>query len=256
VGRFYVPLDVNYQMDPKILAAGASAECLYVRGLALCKRGATEGQVHSKQLQALALGLPGAPMKLARALVDAGLWVETGTGWYVVGWLKHNMSNEALTDHKARVRARSVAGNHQRHHVDTGRFDPNCELCNAPSKDNIDVPSKDETVVPTDNERERERDNERDSESEFSSSSQKLHSPEPGSNDWPLAQVINLIAAERTRMAVPRDPTAYRRKVAGDIWEHEATNISALMTKRPDLTHQKIADHYEVRYQEARRNQP
>jgi hypothetical protein len=80
--------------------------------------------------------------------------------------------------------------------------------------------------------------------------------PEPGTDDWPIAQVINLIADERTRMAVPRDPAAYRRTVAGDMWEHEATAISALMHKRPDLDHQKIAAHYEVRYQETRRNQP
>lgn len=135
MARFFVPLDVNYQFDEKIVCAGHVAECLYVRGLAYAKRAATEGRLHRGHLAALTLGLPGKPDKHADALVNQGLWEPTADGWYISGWLKHNLSNTALVEQKAKIKAKSIAGNHKQHHTQKGITDPDCELCNPPNRE-------------------------------------------------------------------------------------------------------------------------
>jgi hypothetical protein len=133
MGRFFVPLDVNYQLDDKIMSAGYVAECLYVRALAYCKRAGMEGHIKNSQLRALALGLPSQPAKHANTLVEVGLWDRTSEGYYIAGWLNHNLSNGELAEQKAKIRAKSIAGNHKRHHVAKGVVDDDCELCSPPS---------------------------------------------------------------------------------------------------------------------------
>ena len=133
MARFFVPLDVNYQLDDKIMSAGYVAECLYVRALAYCKRAGTEGRIKRSQLRALALGLPGRPAKHADVLVEVGLWGTDDDGYRISGWLNHNLSNDQMTEQKAKIRVKSIAGNHKRHHVAKGVVDEDCELCNPPT---------------------------------------------------------------------------------------------------------------------------
>lgn len=140
MARFFVPLDVNYQMDDKIMCAGPLAECLYVRSLAYAKRAGTEGRIQTNQLRALALGLPGAAAKHATKLVEAELWERRDNGWYIVGWLNHNLTNAELAEQKANIRKRSTAGNHKRHHLAKGVVDEDCELCNAPNGEATTLP--------------------------------------------------------------------------------------------------------------------
>lgn len=189
MARFFVPLDVNYQFDDKILRAGPLAECLYVRSLALVKRTATEGRLHHSHLSSLALGLPGAASKHASALVAVGLWEQTEDGWYIAGWLKHNLSNEALTEQKARIRAKSVLGNHKRHHVDKGVVEPDCELCNPPHGEKQSslqgakmFPTEDEPKTKTNKNRRRTED-EQENESSSSSLGLKLVANPPDDDD-------------------------------------------------------------------------
>lgn len=132
MARFYVPLDVNYQLDDKIMCAGHVAECLYVRALAYAKRAGTEGRIKHSQLRALALGLPGQPPKHAAALVGVGLWEAVGDEYYITGWLNHNLTNAALIEQKAMIRRKSILGNHKRHHVAKGVTDDDCEICSPP----------------------------------------------------------------------------------------------------------------------------
>lgn len=135
MARFFVPLDVNYQLDDKIMSAGHVAECLYIRALAYCKRAGMEGHIKSSQLRALALGLPGQSAKHADTLVEVGLWDTTAEGYYIAGWLNHNMSNGELAEQKAMIRRKSIAGNHKRHHLAKGVVDDDCELCSPPNRE-------------------------------------------------------------------------------------------------------------------------
>src|SRR3546814_4797789 len=74
----YVKLDADYASDPKIMRAGASAELVYVRGLALAKRLVeADGHIDRAQLGLLTLGVTGSSQKIAGVLVREGLWTET-----------------------------------------------------------------------------------------------------------------------------------------------------------------------------------
>lgn len=127
--RLYVPLDVEFATDPKILAAGPLAAYLYVCSLAYCKRSDKAGEIHREQLRVLALGLPGKPEKFAETLVSVGLWASTDDGWEIPAWLKHNMSPDQLEESKARAKAKSELGNHRRHHEQKGVKVSDCSLC-------------------------------------------------------------------------------------------------------------------------------
>ena len=127
--RLYVPLDVEFASDPKILEAGPLAAYLYVCSLAYCKRSDRAGEIHAAQLRVLALGLPGKPEKFAETLVKVGLWTETADGWEIPAWLKHNLSPEQLEESKARAKTKSELGNHRRHHEQKGVKVSDCPLC-------------------------------------------------------------------------------------------------------------------------------
>ena len=127
--RLYVPLDVEFATDPKILDAGPLAAYLYVCSLAYCKRSDEAGNIHRAQLRVLALGLPGRPQQYADALVKVGLWAETPEGWQIPSWLKHNLSPDQLEESKARAKAKSELGNHRRHHEQKGVKVSDCSLC-------------------------------------------------------------------------------------------------------------------------------
>ena len=58
----------------------------------------------------------GNPTKAAAALVDAGLWVETGDGWRIRSFLKWNLSQAEQAEERERKQAAAILGNHKRHH--------------------------------------------------------------------------------------------------------------------------------------------
>jgi hypothetical protein len=121
----YVPLDVNYFDDDKLLMVPPMAELLYVRGLAFAKRTRTNGLLADRQL-----GVFGARIDHARRyaglLVDCGLWDRNGEGWYIAAWLKRNTPVEDVSGIRADAGA---IGAHNRWHVKRGRADPNCPHC-------------------------------------------------------------------------------------------------------------------------------
>ncbi len=138
MSRLFVPLDVDFQQDPKILAAGPWAELAYVRALALCKRLLTDGFVSRSQLRFLCDGLtladtgnPENPTsdEIAAMLVDCGLWSEADGGWYIVAWSWHNESRDKIDEVRERKRSAGIAGNHAKWHVARGKTDPKCDLC-------------------------------------------------------------------------------------------------------------------------------
>lgn len=136
--RLYVPLDVNFADDPKLLRAGPGPELLYVRALALCKRLVTDGDIDPVHLPRLCDGIKGDHQALVAALVREGAWLEKSPGWHVAAWGRWNMSKDDLEARRG-VNA-GVVANHERWHVRRGVLAPGCPLCH-PSTDSDGVQS-------------------------------------------------------------------------------------------------------------------
>lgn len=134
--KLFVPLDVEFATDPKILAAGPLAAYLYIVSLAHAKRNpSTDGGIHASQLPVLAVGLPGKPAKHAAVLVAVGLWKPTAQGWVIAAWTKHNATAAELTASAELASEAGAFGAHQRHHVNEKKPNPKCRWC---IKDHID----------------------------------------------------------------------------------------------------------------------
>jgi len=135
----YVPLDVDYASDDKLIEAGPMAELLYVRGLAFCKRTMSDGVIRRSQLAAVGLGIPAAA-KHAQRLVDVGAWAATPHGWRVVAWLKRNKSAAQIRHDGEAKKAASVLANHKRWHIGEGKdASPTCPLCHPKPDANPDA---------------------------------------------------------------------------------------------------------------------
>jgi hypothetical protein len=124
----YVPLDVDYAADPKIMRAGANAELLYVRALALAKRLMEDGRIDTVHLPGLCIGIPGKPATHALALVREGLWTETCAGWAITSWAKRNRSKAEIAHTAEMKRQASIKANHERWHIN-GKTSPTCPVC-------------------------------------------------------------------------------------------------------------------------------
>lgn len=124
----FVPLDVDYQDDEKIIAAGALAELLYVRGLAFAKKGRKDGLIYVAQLPRLTLGIPGASFKHAERLVNVGLWSVVSEGWVITAWRKRNRSASSIDAEANSKRMGALKANHTRWHHDGIRSD-DCPFC-------------------------------------------------------------------------------------------------------------------------------
>lgn len=124
----FVPLDVDYASDPKVLRAGAHAELLYIRSLCLAKRRMEDGHIESVQLAGLCLGIPGRPALHAESLVLSGLWEKNGDGWYIAAWLKRNASAETVKQQARRQSEHGSKGAHIRWHT-IDEPSPTCRYC-------------------------------------------------------------------------------------------------------------------------------
>lgn len=102
--RIYVPLDVTFFDDEKVLAAGEAAAWLY---LAMCaKAKALDSDGVLTELQVARLGITGWRKRLDR-LIDVGLVEDAmGTHYGITGWLKWNESAQARAERRAKDRDR------------------------------------------------------------------------------------------------------------------------------------------------------
>lgn len=126
--NLYVPLDVNYPRDPKVRRAGPEAELLFLRSLAHCKGGRTDGVIHDFDLEVVAVGLNRVQSRVD-SLIKVGLWETVPEGWRVVNWTKWNPLNADLDDRKEKQRKAAIATNHKVHHVGKDKFSRSCPLC-------------------------------------------------------------------------------------------------------------------------------
>ena len=127
----FVPLDVDFAADEKIVDSSVTAEHVFIRALALCKRTLSDGVVTSSQLRRECEKLD--PLELGGALeelVSVGLFVRLGDGrMSIASWLKRNPSKGDLVLDRDNRAKRSELGNHRRWHEAKGVTDPSCELC-------------------------------------------------------------------------------------------------------------------------------
>lgn len=125
----YVPLDVEYDSDDKLILAGPMAELLYVRGLVFAKRTMSNGDISAAQLTVVGRGIPSAA-KHAAKLSEVGAWRVTATGWHIAAWLKRNKSVDTIASERDAKKAASVKANHERWHVGSdGKPSVTCPLC-------------------------------------------------------------------------------------------------------------------------------
>jgi hypothetical protein len=89
--RNYAPIDTNLFSDSKIRGLSPGAKLLFVASLLDCNKEMTDGQLKRADVDHLAR-LVKARNSCRTELLSAGLWLESGTGFEVVGFLGHNKS--------------------------------------------------------------------------------------------------------------------------------------------------------------------
>lgn len=98
----WVYLDDGFPEHPKVIAAGGDASWLWVCALAYCNRNLTEGSIPKVVVPRLSDRK--GPERLAKRLVEAGLWEDKGDSYYVHDYHEVNQSAMKATAEK---RARS-----------------------------------------------------------------------------------------------------------------------------------------------------
>lgn len=114
--RLYVPLDLGFFDDIRIMRAGEKAGWLYLRMCTKARAADTDGILHTEHIAAM--GLPQWKARLD-ALVREELVVETLPGVYVIGsYIKWNQTaaereeaKRAEAKRKADARAKAAASN-------------------------------------------------------------------------------------------------------------------------------------------------
>ncbi len=103
----YVPLDVEFFDNERILNAGEKAAYLYLAMCCRAKKLLSDGRLSPSQVERL--HVPGWKQRLT-ALVEAGLVVDLDDGGYgIVGWLERNLSALQVEEHRDRDKARKRA---------------------------------------------------------------------------------------------------------------------------------------------------
>ena len=236
IARLFVPLDVEFATDDKIIAAGPLAGYLYVCSLAYAKRSGKEGFIHASQVQFLAPGLTKQSTH-AQRLADVGLWAATDGGWTIAAWSRHNLSGDQLAERKNMQRAKAIAGNHQRHHVAKNVIEPECELCqNSPHGEPSKSPRGD-GMVPRDREGRGIEKGEEEEEEEGAA-------PDSPTGDKPIrlnaaAAALNMLIDHKSASA--NDPAAWKRSMSGTLRDENRHALGAYLNRRPSATAEELA---------------
>lgn len=131
----FVPLDVNFQDDDKLLAVSAAAELVYIRAMALSKRLLSDGYIAPSHLRRLCDKLDDRPEDLADELVDRGLLAPLDGGYRIVAWMKHNKPADEIREASENGRRGSLIRWHNEGKHDDQSADgcPKCEKASPPS---------------------------------------------------------------------------------------------------------------------------
>ena len=104
--RIYVPLDVSFFDDDKVIEAGEAAGWLFLNMMTKAKAVDEDGSLSTAQMQRL--GVKGWERRAAR-LVAVGLVDEPTPGvFYIANWLKWNESKKVRADKREADRIRKA----------------------------------------------------------------------------------------------------------------------------------------------------
>lgn len=92
-GGVFLPLDVGFMDDARIVEAGERAGWLYLAMSLKCKQLLLDGEM--TRAQVARLGIPGTAARL-KQLVAVDAVEETERGWRLVAWLNHNEPAEVV----------------------------------------------------------------------------------------------------------------------------------------------------------------
>lgn len=125
-GRLFLPLDVEFMDDDKVVDAGEKAGWMYVAMCLRSKRLMSDGFLTVGQVSRLHVTAQ-AP-RLA-ALLRVGLIEEVDGGYLVCAFSKRNPLAAAINEKAERKAAGAALGNHNRWHVARGITDSLCDHC-------------------------------------------------------------------------------------------------------------------------------
>lgn len=260
MAKLFVPLDVDWASDDKILAAGPVASYLFLASLGFAKRTMSDGRIARAQLLAIAPGVPNAA-KHAATLVEVGLWNVTSEGWTIPSWLKSNPSRAHIEAASELASENGVRGNHIKHHVNEGKPSSKCKLCVEERLIEKSGQARPPDRVPEADPIAKGREGKPESEPEpQGSQSHREHIDPPSSSvssrvsgeaaaddeDDPLTvQVMNMLATAWTREnATEGKERAYRVAVMKNAEDHLPT-IRQLVQDHPGAKAETIAAAYE-----------
>lgn len=89
----YAKLSATYYRDDAVMAAGESAEVLFVRSLAFCSETPSNGFITERQVALIGVGLAKLPARIT-TLLREDIWTKVDHGYIVRSWLKWNVSAE------------------------------------------------------------------------------------------------------------------------------------------------------------------
>jgi hypothetical protein len=240
----FVPLDVDYASDPKMLRLkNPLAELLYIRALCFAKRTLSDGFIDDAQVPLLCHGF-GAEMtrrgrgtdalvtRLCLSLCTAGLWTRDANGYVIAAWSKRNMSASAVKAAVEKRRLAGLKGNHDRWHVN-GKGSSDCPFCirfRSDSDDSSD-PIRSDSDSP---------EVEPETEPEVSPSSRSTtSSSSTGVTAEEEANVLSLFAtADMGARSVTsiRSAYSYRRKLIENAAAKYGTAVQAYIDAHPDAS--------------------
>lgn len=274
--RYY--MDVHWWTGPAWLGATLAEIGLRDAMGSYCARHGTDGRLPADPRR-LAVALAVDPSELRRTLKlilartkttetgeEVPVIAQDGDELVIAGYVDHNPSKADAEAYRAEKSAAGRRGNHQRHHVDKGVVNPDCELCQTTSPDPPPDRNSDRTCDPkSDRKRIAESshgmgwdgigDNPHPQTTSTGSDSQQRdedrgkppHRGDPADRVARADAACDLIADQAHQTAVDRgtvrDPDAHLAAcIRGARRDHHAAAIQLAAT-RPDWTPGQIAEH-------------
>jgi hypothetical protein len=106
-GHLYLPVDVHFLDDDRIVAAGDAAALLFLAMCLKAKALGTDGRLSEIQISRLAR--PKWKSELRRLLdVQAVLWDESTKDYFISAWFSHNEPISSIEARRAADRARKA----------------------------------------------------------------------------------------------------------------------------------------------------
>lgn len=110
----WIRLDDTFAHNPKVTQAGPAAAMLYVGSLCHCGRNLTDGFIATPDVLLLA-AVPN-PVRLAKRLVEVGLWARVDGGYVIPDYLEFNPSRAEVMESREQRSKAGAKGAHSRWH--------------------------------------------------------------------------------------------------------------------------------------------